>query len=132
MSIFLAIAAAGVTYMSGPMTTLDAQEVQNLGINITAQNYNRELTVDPGPLFFQIDLAEFRACRLRGLGLNVRDENGTEIFGASINDAGGRLFPFRLAEIHVDSTTIAISCDSGPDRLDQVYLFELEEAIEAQ
>lgn len=131
MKILLIIAAAGVTYMTGPRTTLDAQEVGNLGIRIDVQNYNRELTVEPGPLFFRIDLSAFTTCKVRDLELNTTDLSGRTIFGATISSYNGFIYPFRLAEEHVDYSTIGIACDSGPDVLDHVYFFELGDVVNA-
>lgn len=131
MSYILVFAAMGTTYLPSFFTNLDAQEVANLGIEIEAKNFNRELTLDIGPLFFEIDLSQFRACTVKGLEIGVRDEADVEIFGVTIADFGGSTYPFRLAQEYLSTATIAVACDSGPDKLDQVYLFKLEDVVQA-
>lgn len=131
MSHIPIFAAMGATFLPSFMTNLDAQEVANLGIEVEARNFDRELTPEYGPLFFEIDLSQFEACTVKGLEIVVRDEEDVEIFGAAIAKFGDNSYPFRLAQEHLAAATIAVACDSGPDELDQVYLFKLGEVVRA-
>lgn len=131
MSYFLILAAVGATFLPSSMTNLEAEEVAGFGIEIEARNFNRELTVNPGPLFFEVDLSQFTACTVRGLGITVRDEADVEIFGATISDFGDSKYPFRLAQEHLSAATIAVACDSAPDKLSEVYLFKLGDVVQA-
>ena len=131
MSILLILAAAGATYISNPRTTLDAQEAIDLGIVISAHNFDYEVMDAPAPLFLTLELSNFKACQIRDVGIDVKDENGNVQYGSSIANQNGTTYPFRLERRFLEFSEMAIVCHSGPQTLDYVYLFDLGELVHA-
>ena len=131
MSLVLAIAAAGATYIGNPRRTLDAQESIDLGIVASAHNFNYEILDEPSPLFVTVELSGFTACQINDIGIDVLDEAGTIVYGSSIAPRNGTTYSFRLEREYLNSTRMAIGCHSGPTVLDYVYLFDLGALIQA-
>ena len=131
MSIALALAAAGATYLANPRTTLDAQEAIDLGIVASAHNFDYEIMDEPSPLFITLQLSGFSACQINAVGIDVLDAEGVVVFGSHISPSNGTTYSFRLDREYLDSTRMAIVCHSGPTVLDYVYLVELNNLITA-
>lgn len=131
MSYLLILAAAGATYIGSPRTTLDAQEAMDLGIAVSAHNFEYEIMDAPAPLFVTLELSGFKACQVRGVGIDVFDPDGNLVYGSSISNQNGTTYPFRLKREYLQHTKMAIVCHSGPQTLDYVYLFDLGGLVQA-
>lgn len=131
MSYFTILAAAGATFLSGPRTTLNAEQAAELGIEVKAVNFDYEYMDAPAPIFIQVDLSRFAACEVKGVGIDVWNSSEELIFGTTITSFNGDIYPFRLERGYLNTTDMAIGCDSGPDVLDHVYLFSLGDFIQA-
>ena len=126
MSIFLAIAAAGATYIGGLQIQLSPAEAEELDIMISAVDTKKEYQ-HPYPLFlFEIDLNQFDACILRSVWIQFFNEQGQQVFGSSIEAEFG-LYHFQLLEEYLDAATLGITCDAGPVALDSSYTIDLRE-----
>lgn len=129
MKFLLIIAAAGAVSVSGPRTTLDAELARSLGIGLEVRNVAYELRDEPSPLFLNLNLEKFDACIVRGVGMDVRDENATLIFGVDLASFRGPYYHFRLDRRFLDTTMMGIVCDDGPDVLSHVHLFTLSDLV---
>ena len=130
MSYLLILAAAGATYIGNPRTTLDAREALDLGIAVSAHNFEYEIMDAPAPLFVTLELSSFTACQVRSVGIDVLDTNGNTMYGSSIANQNGTTYHFRLERTYLEYSKMAIACHSGPQTLDYVYLFDLGELIQ--
>jgi len=126
LSIFLAFAAAGATFISGLQTQLSPDEAEDLNIMISAVDSEKEHR-HPYPLFlFEVDLNQFDTCNLKGVWVQFFNEEGHMVFGSSIEAEFG-LYHFQILEEFLDSATLGITCDAGPDALDPSYTIQLRE-----
>jgi hypothetical protein len=126
MSIFIAIAAAGATYMTGLQTALQPSEAEALGIEISATNLAEEAR-HPYPLYtYEVDLSQFSDCPIRGVWVQFFNDRDELVFSASIQQEFG-VYHFVLLEEYQSASTLGITCDAGPDALDPSYTIELRE-----
>lgn len=130
MSYLLILAAAGAAYIANPRTTLDAQEAADLGIAISAHNFNYEVMDAPAPLFITLELSGFTACQIKDVGIEAKDADGVTQYGSSIANQNGTTYSFRLERSYLEYSDMAIMCYSGPQTLNYVYLFNLGELVQ--
>lgn len=126
MSTFLAFAAAGATFIGGLTTQLSPIEADGLNILVSAVDAEVELQ-HPYPLFlFEVNLRQFNACELRGVSIQIFNDQGQHAFGSNIAEEFG-LYHFQILESFLDEATLAITCNAGPDALDPSYTIQLRE-----
>ena len=126
MSIFLAFAAAGATFIGGLETQLSATEADDLRITISAVNAEKEFE-HPYPLFyFEMDLSQFYACNLRAVWINISNDRREHVFGATIEEDFGK-YRFQILEEMMHNATLGITCDAGPNAMDPSYTIKLRE-----
>ncbi|MCI5107384.1 MAG: hypothetical protein MRY76_11770 [Pseudomonadales bacterium] len=124
MSIFIAIAAAGATYMTGLQTALQPSEAEALGIEISVTNLAEEAR-HPYPLYtYEVDLSQFSECPVRGVWVQFSNDRDELVFSASIQEEFG-VYHFLLLEEFHSASSLGITCDAGPDALDPSYRIEL-------
>lgn len=124
MSLFLAIAAAGITYLSGPETLLTPDEAEAINIKVSVLDLATE-HLYPYPLFlFNMDLKEFNQCSLTDVSIEISNESGHLVFASGISDNSGE-YHFQLIGEYLNSASLALICDAGPDTLGQRYIIEL-------
>ncbi len=129
MSIFLAIAAAGATFIGGLQTPLSLVEADELEIIVSAVDAEQEHR-HPYPLFFfEVDLKQFDACILRSAWIQLFNEQEQVIFSSSIEAEFG-LYHFQLLKEYLDGATLGITCDAGPDALDPSYTVDLRDYVQ--
>lgn len=131
MSFLLILATAGATYIAHPRTTLDAQEIIDLGIVASAHNFEYELQDAPSPLFVNLELSGFTACQIKGVEINVIDEVGTTMFGSLIAANRGNTYTFRMEREYLNSTRLVIICNAVPTQLEHAYRLKLGDIIKA-
>ena len=126
MSILLILAMAGATYIGGLQNQLQPSEAEELGIEISAINLEKEFQ-HPYALFsFEVDLSEFSACDLRNVGVQILDDAGQVVFVSSISEEFGT-YHFLLLADYLDTANLSVTCDAGPDALDPSYVIRLLE-----
>ncbi len=124
MSILLVLATAGATYIGGLQTPLQLSEAEELGIQITATDLEAEVQ-HPHPLFlFRIDLENFHACDAAAVGIHFSNQDGELIFAASLSEALGS-YHFQILEQYLNTATLTVTCDAGPEALDSSYTINL-------
>ncbi len=124
MSIFLAIAATGITYLSGQDIQLTPSEASDRGIDVSVTNLEAEYQ-HPYPLFlFNIDLRNFDQCVIRDVSIEIGNNQGQLVFASGINGQSG-IYTFQLIEMYLNSAALAVHCDAEPDALDPSYTIEL-------
>lgn len=121
---------AVIANVDAPRIRLDSESANELGILIKVENLNYELMDNPSPLFIQLDLTAFGACKVRDVGMDVRDAAGTLIFGTGISSFLGARYPFRLDRQYVKTTVVFIACDEGPDIQSRIYQFTLGNLVQ--
>ena len=114
----------------GPRITLDSKTANELGIFLETGNFSYELLDAPSPLFFELDLSAFGACKVRDVGIDVRDSAGTLVFSTGISHSSNAHYPFRLGREYLKTTMIGIACDDGPDVLSRLYQFTLGNLVQ--
>lgn len=126
MSIFLAFAAAGATFIGGIQNQLTPAETEDLNILISAVDAEKEHR-HPYPLFlFEVDLSQFNDCDLRGVWIALFNDQGQQAFGSNIEAEFG-LYHFQISGEFLDTSTLGITCNAGPDTMDPSYTIELRE-----
>lgn len=126
MSILLILAMAGATYIGGLQNQLQPSEAEDLGIEISVVNLEKEHR-HPYPLFlFEVDLSEFDACHLRGVIVQIFNDAGQVVFSSGVSEEFS-IYHFQLLGDYLDTADLLVSCDAGPDALDPSYVIRLQE-----
>lgn len=126
MSTFLVLAMAAVTHMTGLQTSLQPSEAEEINIEISVIDLEKEAR-HPYPLFlFEVNLSQFDVCKLRGVWIQLINHEDQLVFTSSIGEESG-LYYFQLLEQYLNGATLGITCDAGPDTLDPSYTIDLRE-----
>lgn len=124
MSNFLIIAAAGATFLAGPQTVLQPNDIVGHGIQLSVLDLERDFG-HPYPLFrFEIGLDDFIECDPKSGNIGVFDEQGQLVFGTSIAQEFGS-YSFSILEQYLSAAVFTFTCEAGPDELDPSYTIEL-------
>ncbi len=123
MSILLAVAAAGITYISDPEIELTPSEAVDIGIQVSAVDLEAEY-LHPYPLFLvNVNLSNFDLCAVRDVTIEFGDALGQLVFASSLG-ARSSEYTFQLQGRYMDLAKLAVQCESGPDDQGMRYLIE--------
>lgn len=128
MSFILVIGMAAA--ISGEFRTyLTGDAIRDFGLVLSGEEFEAIDAVPPFPMYFALDTSGVKDCDVVAVGLRVENESGAEVLGTTISGSANGIYTFRLASSFIESASLAVRCDSGPDAIDRVYIFDVEEAF---
>jgi len=130
MSFALVLGMAAAASSGDFRIYLTGDEILEFGVTLSSHELDYVDFPPPFPIYFTLDVSEVNDCEVVAVGIQVLSQQGAEIFGTTISGSENDIYGFRLASEYINTASLAIRCDTGPDEIDKVYIFDIEEGLQ--
>lgn len=131
MSLILLFGMAVATISEDYRTYLTGSEIADFGVVLSGHLMQYDNAVLPFPTYYTLDVSEAKDCDVVAIGIEVQNASGATGFGTTISGGENEVYAFRLAQEYISTSSLAVRCDTGPNIIDKIYIFDIKEALYA-